>query len=96
MPAYLIADLEVFDAETYEEYKQKVPATQREFGGRYIGRGGATKVLEGDWQPNRLVIIEFPDMESLLGWYNSPQYAPLKAIRERSARSRLIALEGLV
>ncbi|WP_310159595.1 DUF1330 domain-containing protein [Paraburkholderia terricola] len=53
-----------------------------------------TKILEGDWQPHRLVIIEFPDMASLMAWYESPEYAPLKAIRETCARTRIIALEG--
>ncbi|TBC25579.1 DUF1330 domain-containing protein (plasmid) [Rhizobium ruizarguesonis] len=52
------------------------------FGGRYVGRGGKTITLEGDWRPNRLVIVEFPDMESLMAWYNSPEYAPLLELRK--------------
>jgi uncharacterized protein (DUF1330 family) len=95
MAAYLIADVDVTDVAMYEEYKREVPATEERYGGRYLGRGGATKVLEGDWEPHRLVIIEFPDMTSLLGWYNSPEYQRLKAIRERCARTRIIALEGI-
>jgi uncharacterized protein (DUF1330 family) len=51
-----------------------VPATEQRHGGRYLGRGGATKVLEGDWEPHRLVIIEFPDMAALMAWYNSPSF----------------------
>jgi uncharacterized protein (DUF1330 family) len=96
MAAYLIADVDVTDAAAFEEYRTKVPATEERYGGRYLGRGGATKVLEGDWEPHRLVILEFPDMASLMNWYNSPEYAPLKAIRERSAKTRIITLEGVL
>ncbi|MEK1854605.1 MAG: DUF1330 domain-containing protein [Phyllobacterium sp.] len=59
------------------------------------GRGGLTKVLEGDWKPHRLVVVEFPDMASLMNWYNSPEYSRLKSIRERCAKTRMIALGGV-
>jgi uncharacterized protein (DUF1330 family) len=95
MAAYLIADVDVTDAAAFEEYRREVPATEARYGGRYLGRGGATKVLEGDWEPHRLVIIEFPDMTSLVGWYDSPEYRRLKAIRESCANTRIIALEGV-
>ncbi|TJV38339.1 MAG: DUF1330 domain-containing protein [Mesorhizobium sp.] len=96
MAAYLIADVDITDAAVFEEYRRDVPATEARYGGRYIARGGATKVLEGDWEPHRLVIVEFPNMASLMGWYDSPEYGRLKAIRERSARTRIIALEGMI
>jgi uncharacterized protein (DUF1330 family) len=95
MAAYLIADVNVTDAAAFEEYKREVPATEQRYGGKYLGRGGLTKVLEGDWEPHRLVIVEFPDMASLLAWYNSPEYARLKAIRLRSANTRILALDGI-
>jgi uncharacterized protein (DUF1330 family) len=95
MAAYLIADVDVFDAEAFEEYKRDVPATEQRYGGRYLGRGGAAKVLEGDWEPHRQVVVEFTDKAALMGWYNSPEYSRLKAIRERCARTRIIALEGI-
>ena len=95
MAAYLIADVDVFDPAVFKEYQLEVQATEARFGGRYLGRGGATVVLEGDWEPHRLVIVEFPDMSSLMDWYRSEQYARLKPIRERSARTRIIALEGV-
>ncbi|KRD53315.1 MULTISPECIES: DUF1330 domain-containing protein [Sinorhizobium/Ensifer group] len=95
MAAYLIADVDITDAATFEEYKREVPATEARYGGRYLGRGGATRVLEGDWEPHRLVILEFPDMQALLSWYQSPEYQRLKTIRERCARTRIIALEGV-
>ena len=95
MPAYLIADVEVLDAAGYEAYRQQVPATLAAHGGRYIARGGATEALEGDWLPKRCVLIEFPSMARLKAWYDSPEYVPLRAIRERTTKSRLIATEGL-
>ena len=94
MAAYLIADVEVTDPDTYEIYKKDLPATLAEFGGRYVVRGGAVEVLEGEWTPQRLVIIEFPDMARLKAWYESPAYRPLIAIRQRAARARLLAVEG--
>ena len=95
MAAYLIADVDIIDVGAFETYRRDVPATEQRYGGRYLGRGGQTKVLEGDWEPHRLVIIEFPDMTSLTAWYDSPEYAPLKALRKTCARTRIIAMEGV-
>lgn len=95
MAAYLIADIDIRDAEAFETYRREVPATEKPFRGRYLARGGETKVLEGDWQPHRLVVIEFPDMNALMGWYNSPAYRPLIELRKRCANSRLIAVDGI-
>jgi uncharacterized protein (DUF1330 family) len=95
MSAYVIADVEVLDSAAYEEYRQQVPATIAAFGGRYLVRGGALTVLEGDWSPKRCVILEFPSMAQLKAWYDSPAYVPLRAIRERTTKSRLVMVEGL-
>ncbi|WP_137895830.1 DUF1330 domain-containing protein [Ramlibacter sp. 2FC] len=95
MPAYVIADVEVVDSSGYEEYRQKVPATIAAYGGRYIARGGATEVLEGAWSPKRCVVLEFPSMAQVRAWWASPEYQPLRAIRERTARSNLVVTEGL-
>lgn len=95
MAAYLIADVDVTDAVLFEDYKREVAATEALYGGKYLGRGGLTRVLEGDWQPHRLVIVEFPNMDSLVAWYESPEYAPLKALREKCATTRIVALEGI-
>jgi uncharacterized protein (DUF1330 family) len=95
MPAYLIADVEVLDSAGYEAYRQQVPATIAAYGGRYIARGGATEALEGGWSPQRCVLIEFPTMTQLKAWWDSPEYVPLRAIRQRTTRSRLVATEGL-
>lgn len=95
MPAYVIADVEVIDSAGYEEYRQQVPATIAAHGGRYLARGGATEVLEGAWSPRRCVILEFPSMVQFRAWWTSPEYQPLRAIRERTARSHLVVTEGL-
>jgi uncharacterized protein (DUF1330 family) len=95
MPAYVIADVEVHDSAGYEAYRQQVPAIIAQYGGRYIARGGATEVLEGSWSPKRCVLIEFPSMAQLKAWWDSPEYRPLRAIRERTARSNVVATQGL-
>ena len=95
MAAYLIADVNVTNSEVFREYVLKVAATEEIFGAKYLARGGASQVLEGDWEPHRLVIVEFPDMSALLAWYDFPEYAPLKEIRKNSAVTRIIAVEGI-
>jgi len=95
MPAYLIVDLEVTDPQAFERYKREVAPNLAGFGARYLARGGRTEVLEGDWSPRRLVILEFPSMARLEEWYRSPSYAPLLELRRRCASSRLVATEGL-
>ena len=95
MAAYVIADVDVFDRAGYAEYSEKVPATIAAYGGRYIARGGATEVLEGSWSPKRCVVLEFPSMVELRAWWESPEYRPLRALRERTATSNLIATDGL-
>ena len=94
MAAYVIADLEVKDAAAYEIYKQGVGATVERFGGRFLVRGGPVKTFEGDWQPGRLVILEFPDMAALEAWYASPDYKPLLDMRLAASTGRLIAAHG--
>jgi uncharacterized protein (DUF1330 family) len=93
--AYLFANIEVTDADGYDEYRKGVPATIAAHGGRYLTRGGATEVLEGDWVPRRMVILEFPSMAALKAWYDCPEYRPLRAIRERTAVSSLVAIDGI-
>ena len=95
MAVYVIADIEVLDQTLYEQYRQQVPATIASHGGRYLARGGATEVLEGSWSPKRCVILEFPDQERFQAWWNSPEYAPLRALRQRSTKSHLVVTQGL-
>ncbi len=95
MAAYVIADIEVIDIEGFKEYQQKVPATITAYGGRYLARGGATEVLEGTRTPNRVVLLAFPSMAQLKTWWDSPEYKPLRVIRERTTKSNLFVTEGI-
>jgi uncharacterized protein (DUF1330 family) len=95
MPAYCIVDLEVTDPAGFEEYRQLVPATIQQYGGRYVVRGGAVETLEGDWQPKRVVVLEFPSLEQARRWYNSEAYRAPKALRFKTAKSKLILVEGV-
>lgn len=96
MPAYFIADqLEVTDPDTLKEYSAGVGATVAKYKGKALVRGGDVEVLEGDFQPRRLVIMEFPDMAALKAWYDSDDYAALKDMRTSSSSSNIIAVEGL-
>jgi uncharacterized protein (DUF1330 family) len=94
MPAYVIVDIEVTDPVSFEGYKKEIGANIAAFGGRYLARGGATEVLEGNWTPKRLVILEFPTMARLKEWYKSPEYAPLHSLRKASASSNLVITEA--
>ena len=95
MSVYVIADIEVTDPAGYEAYRQGVPTTVAAYGGRYLARGGATQKLDGDRTPNRCVILEFPSMEQFRAWWDSPEYQPMRAIRERTTRSDLVVTQGL-
>ena len=96
MPAYVIADVRtVTDPTTMEEYRKQVPATVARYGGRFLVRGGAHETLEGDWKPNRLVILEFPTMDQARRWYDSEEYRKPKALRIKSGRTNLLVVEGV-
>lgn len=95
MPAYVVNDMEITDPVVFERYRALSPATVALYGGRFLARGGATQVLEGDWSPRRLVILEFPSAEQARAWIDSPEYAPARALRQASARSNLILTEGI-
>ena len=97
MPAYLIAEHTVTDAAKFEEYRVKVGPQIAKFGGRYITKPGSHVVMEKDkavWQPQRVVIIEFPDRAALDAWYNSPEYKPLITLRQGASKDMLIVLDG--
>ena len=94
MAAYLIADIEVLDPQKYEEYRRQVAATVEKFSGRFLVRGGRHVVLEGEWSPHRLIVLEFPSMDALQSWYRSPEYAPLIRLRQSATRGRVVAVEG--
>lgn len=95
MPAYLMADVQVHDQESYQAYGAQVPATLEPYGARFLVRGGASEVIEGEWQPHRLVVIEFPDMESLKAWHASDAYQGIVGIRWAAATASVIGVEGV-
>lgn len=95
MPAYLIADVEVTDAIRYEQYKALAAPAIAKHGGRYLVRGGAHASLEGPWRPHRLVIVEFPDVETAKRFYDSPEYREARAARAGAATGNFVVVEGL-
>ncbi len=95
MPAYVIVETDITDPEQYEQYKAASPGAVASGGGRFVVRGGELAVLEGDWHPSRLVVLEFPDLEAAKRWYDSPEYAEAKRLRAGAANLRMVAVEGL-
>jgi uncharacterized protein (DUF1330 family) len=93
--AYVIVDINVTDPVQYEQYRALAGPAVEAGGGRFIVRGGATEVLEGDRVPNRVVILEFPSMDAARAWYDSPQYVEARAAREGAATGSFIAVEGV-
>ncbi len=94
MPAYVLAEVEITNPEGYREYTALVPQTIAQYGGRFLARGGAMHVLEGDWPQLRRVIIEFPSVEAARQWWDSPEYQKPKAMRRANSLGRLLLLEG--
>jgi uncharacterized protein (DUF1330 family) len=95
MTAYVLVDVDVTDAEQYDRYRPLAAASVEQYGGRYLARGGASEVLEGDRVPNRLVVLEFPDTEAARRWYHSPEYTEAKATRDGAATGSFILVEGV-
>lgn len=95
MPGYIIVEIEVADPVRYEAYKAQAEATLARYGGTYLVRGGAAETLEGDWQPRRLVVLRFESVERARAWWTSAEYAAPKALRQETARTRMILVEGL-
>jgi len=94
MTAYYIGEHMVFNFAAFDEYLAKVVPMIERFGGRYLTRVGSHEILEGDWKPNRVVIIEFPDIASIKNWYRAPEYQPLIALRRSAATDVMIVLEA--
>ena len=95
MPAYIIVDVTIHNAESYEGYKKLTPASVAAYDGKFIVRGGKTETLEGNWQPGRFVVLQFPSVERAKEWWASEEYAPAKAIRQANAETKMILVEGL-
>lgn len=95
MAAYMIVELEITDAAGFERYREMVPPTIAAYGGRYLARGGAISPMEGGWEPTRITVLEFPSVERAKAWWDSPEYAEAKALRQRTADTKMIIVEGL-
>jgi uncharacterized protein (DUF1330 family) len=94
MPAYIVVQIAIEDAEAYEQYKAMAPPSIAAYGGRYLIRGDPSEVLEGQWQPARLVVLEFSTAAQARAWWSSPEYAPAKAVRQRCAHTEMLLIEG--
>ena len=95
MAAYVVFDVEIRDAERYSEFMLQVKPALEAAGARYLARGGAHKVYEGDWTPRRIVLLEFPSLKAWEDFYLGPVYQGLKAIRDECSSARLVSVEGL-
>jgi uncharacterized protein (DUF1330 family) len=95
MSAYIIVEIDIHDAATYARYRELAPPSIGAYGGRYLVRGGDSRVLEGDWAPQRLVILEFPDRDRAAAWWSSPEYAEAKALRQSCASADMVLVDGV-
>jgi uncharacterized protein (DUF1330 family) len=94
MGAYVVVDVQVTNPVVFEEYKKLSSKAIAQYGGKYLARGGSIEILEGDWTPNRLVIIEFESVEQARTWYYSPEYQAAREFRARSANGNILIVEG--
>lgn len=95
MTAYVIVETDITDPERYDQYKAATPAAIAAGGGRFLVRGGEHVVLEGDWQPTRLVMLEFEDLAAAKRWYESELYQEAKELRAGAAHMRMVAVQGV-
>lgn len=95
MAAYVIVDMVVTDSARYDRYRPLAEAAVHAHGGRYLARGGQVEVLEGDREPNRTVVLEFPDLETAKQWYHGEAYRQARAIREGAGTGSFIVVEGI-
>jgi uncharacterized protein (DUF1330 family) len=96
MPAYVIASVtDAWDQDKLVEYRERNTAAVAGHGGRFVARGGRHEILEGDYEPKRVVIIEFPDLDAARGWYESEEYAPLRELRRSASKTDIFVVEGV-
>jgi uncharacterized protein (DUF1330 family) len=95
MAAYIIVDVDVKDAEAFEAYKQSSAASITQHGGRFIVRSSTYEVLEGNWRPIRLVVLEFPSLKAARRWYESEEYRKVMPIRLQHAVTNMILVDGV-
>jgi uncharacterized protein (DUF1330 family) len=95
MAAYVIVDVEVTDPEKYQEYIRMVPPSIEAYGGRFLVRGGRAENIEGDWQPRRIVVLQFDSFERAKEWWASEEYRAPKALRQSASVADMIVVEGI-
>ena len=95
MSAYVIVEIDIVDPVGYEDYKKRASATVEKHGGKYIVRGVKTEVLEGDWQPKRIVVLQFDSMQRAKDWLHCEEYREPRKMRHRTARTNMILVEGV-
>jgi len=95
MSAYVIFDVEIRDPAQYQQFMLGVKPALEAAGARYLARGGAHQVYEGDWTPRRIVLIEFPSVAAWETFYFGDTYQGLKAIRDACSSARLVSVQGL-
>jgi uncharacterized protein (DUF1330 family) len=96
MSVYMIVEAkEIMDKERYGEYIRKVPPTIKSYGGKYLVRGGQVTVVGGDWNPARVIIVEFASMDKFQAWWNSSEYRAISPLRERSTKTNVVVVEGV-
>jgi uncharacterized protein (DUF1330 family) len=95
MSAYVIVEVSIHDKKEYEEYKKLTPEAIAAYGGKFVVRGGQTVTLEGDWEPERIVVLEFPTIERAHEWWHSEIYSAAKAIRQKAAKTKMIIVPGV-
>jgi len=95
MAGYIIVDVQITDPEAYERYRAAVPATLAAYGGKFIVRGGRAETLEGDWEPGRIVVVEFESVEKAKAWWSSQDYAAPKQLRQSASVTKMIVVEGV-
>ena len=94
MPAYVIIEVEVLDRETYSRYVGQVRDVIERHGGRYLARGGKVIAMSGNWNPERVILIEFDSAEQARECFASPEYKAIAPLRERSTRTKAVIVEG--
>ena len=95
MSAYVIVEIDIVDPAGYEEYKKLAGATVEKYGGKYVARGGKTEVLEGDWQPKRIVVLQFDSMQRAKDWLHCEEYREPRKMRHRTAKTNMVLVEGV-
>jgi uncharacterized protein (DUF1330 family) len=95
MPAYIIVEIDIHDPTGYEEYKKLAGATVEKYGGKYIVRGGKAEVLEGEWIPKRIVVLQFESTDRARQWLDCEEYREPRKMRHRTAKTNMILVEGI-